>query len=309
MIRLKVILFGIFLATGLSTQSSAQTAVLIHNSEFQKDAVTAIDSLYNRNTDASREVMSSWKQSHPDHPIWTMWDAMEVWWEVLEDLYDHSLDDKLMEMMQRSEYQAGRILSRESGHPDALIIRALANGYIARHYANRGHWVTSVRTARRAYVTYQELMDVEPDFIDNEFVRGMISYYADYIPDEYPAVRVVSWFLPDGDRVEGLKKINRAAEEGIFSRPEATYFMGNILLNYERDYSAAHGHFQRLIDQYPDNSYYRRLMVRTLSNQGRNQEVLTQVNNAIEHWEMQGRYNDRVMLEELRFWEGEPITG
>lgn len=285
-------------------QLNAQTPVLIHNEEFQKDAVSAIDSLYNRNMDASNAIMQSWQDRYPDHPIWSMWDAMEVWWMVLEDLYDHSLDDTLMEAMQRSDYEAGRVLSRESNHPDALVIRALANGYIARHYSNRDSWITSVRTARKAYVSYQQLMEVVPEFTDNEFVRGMVSYYAAYIPDEYPVVRAVSWFLPDGDREEGLKKIDFAANEGIFSRPEATYFMGNILLNYERDYSSAIGYFQRLVDDYPNNSYYRRLIVRTLASQNRNEEVLVQVNEAMDHWQSNDLPKSDVLLEELRFWEG-----
>lgn len=304
MIRTKFFILPALFWFCSALQLNAQTPVLIHDEEFQSDAVAAIDSLYNRNTDASRAIMQSWQDRYPEHPIWSMWDAMEVWWNVLEDLYDHSLDDALMEAMQRSDYEAGRVLSRESNHPDALVIRALANGYIARHYSNRDSWLTSVRTARKAYVSYQQLMEVVPEFTDNEFVRGMVSYYAAYIPDEYPVVRAVSWFLPDGDREEGLKKIDIAANEGIFSRPEATYFMGNILLNYERDYSSAIVYFQRLVDDYPDNSYYRRLIVRTLASQNRNEEVLVQVDEAMSHWQSNNLPNSDILLEELRFWEG-----
>lgn len=307
MIRFNLLFFSLGLLLCAVQQLNAQTPVLIHDERFQQDAVAAIDSLYNRNTDASRKIIQSWQNRYPEHPIWSMWDAMEIWWLVLEDLYDHSLDDKLMEVMQRSDYEAGRLLNRETNHPDALIIRALANGYIARHYANRDNWITSVRTARRAYVSYQQLMEVEPDFIDNEFVRGMVSYYAAYIPDEYPVVRAVSWFLPDGDREKGLQKIDLAADTGIFSRPEATYFMGNILLNYEKNYGAAMAYFNNLIENYPDNGYYRRLMVRTLANQNRNQEVLEHVNLASKHWEISENSDADVMLEELRFWEGRAL--
>lgn len=307
MIRISVFLLSLSALLCIGHQLQAQTPVLIHNERFQQDAVTAIDSLYNRNAEASREIMRNWQNRYPDHPIWSMWDAMEIWWQVLDDLYDHSLDDKLMEAMQRSDFEAGRLLNRQSSHPDALVIRALANGYIARHYANRDKWITSVRTARRAYVSYQQLMEVEPDFIDNEFVRGMVSYYAAYIPDEYPVVRAVSWFLPDGDREEGLEQINIAASTGIFSRPEATYFMGNILLNYEKDYSSAIPYFNRLIEHYPDNGYYRRLVVRTLASQNRNREVLAQVNETVSHWKAKGHSEDDIMLEELRFWEGRAL--
>jgi len=284
--------------------ATAQTPILIHDNQFREDASQAIDSLYNRNTDASHKIMEKWENRYPDHPIWVMWDAMELWWVVLEDLYDRSHDDRLIEAMQRSDYAAGQLLNREPNHSDALIIRALANGYIARHYSNRDSWLTSVNIARKAYSTYQTLMDVEPDFPDNEFVQGMISYYAAYIPEEYPVVRAVSWFFPDGNKAEGLRKIQLAANEGVFSRPEATYFMGNILLNYENRVNEALSYFRKLVNQYPDNGYYRRLMIRALSDQNRNLEVITAVQKAERHWETKDAASQTIILEELHFWQG-----
>lgn len=297
----------LFMAGSISIPVQAQTPVLIHEVEFRQNAVEAIDSLYNRNDEAARDILSSWENRYPGHPIWSMMDAMQLWWVVLEDLYDHSHDDQLFEAMKRSDYQAGRILNRESNHPDALIIRALANGYIARHLSNRDEWLSSIRAARKAYSAYQQLMEIEPDFKDNEFVRGMISYYADYIPDEYPIVRTVSWFLPEGDRREGLRKIRKASTEGIFSRPEATYFMGNILLNYEEDYKAAIYYFRQLTSQYPNNGYYRRLLVRTLSNRAMNDEVLTEIDNAMNHWQSKNPGGGDVLKEELYFWQGRAL--
>jgi len=283
---------------------NAQTPVLINNEQFREDASMAIDSLYNRNAEASGVIMGEWKNRYPDHPIWEMWDAIELWWVVLEDLYDHSNDDRLIEAMQRSDYAAGQLLNRQPNHADALVIRALANGYIARHYSNRDSWLTSVKIARKAYSTYQTLMDVEPDFPDNEFVQGMIAYYAAYIPEEYPVVRAVSWFFPDGSKVEGLRKIKKASNNGVFSRPEATYFMGNILLNYEDRVDEALGYFRKLVEQYPDNGYYRRLMIRALSDQNRNDEVLSAVDQAETRWEEKNTESRMILLEELHFWKG-----
>ncbi len=284
--------------------ASSQTIILIDDDAFQEDATVAIDSLYNRNAEASQEIMREWRKSHPDHPIWTMWDAMELWWVVLEDLYDESHDNKLFDAMAKSEHQAGRLLRSESDHPDALLIRALATGYAARHYSNRGQWVKAAQIGRRSYNAYERIMEVRPDLKDNSFVEGMKLYYAAYIPDEYPAVRAVSWFLPDGDRKKGLEAIDEAAANGVFSRPEATYFMGNILLNYEGEYDRAIGYFRTLVEQYPNNGYYRRLLVRTLFNQQRSSEVISEAKNALNHWELKQLESEKVLREEILYWRG-----
>jgi len=301
---LKSILLFTCLWTGLYQQGTAQMPVLIQDESFRADAVEAIDSLYNRNADASRDILADWEDRYPGHPIWSVWRAMEIWWDVLDDLYDTSKDDELLEALQRSDFKAGQLLNRQPNHPDALIIRALANGYAARHYSNREEWITSLRIARKAYKAYQQLIEVEPNFEDNEFVLGMISYYSAYIPQEYPVVKTVSWFLPDGDRTEGLEKIDYAAREGVFARPEATYFMGNILLNYEQEYQKALIYFRKLTTSYPDNGYYRRLLVRTMASQHQNRDVLRTVESTMKYWQNRGRTDDHVMIEEMRFWQG-----
>lgn len=294
----------LFFCCSIPSLTYSQSVVLIDDEAFQKDAISAIDSLYNRNTEASYEILDPWMDQYPDHPIWTMWSAMELWWDVLEDLYDYSYDDRLMEAMQRSDYQAARLLNKEPDHPDGLMIRALANGYIARHLSNREQWIQAMRVGRRSYVAYERIMEVRPDLKDNAFVEGMKLYYSEYVPDKYPAVRAVSWFLPDGDRQKGLELIGTASMEGIFSRPEATYFMGNILLNYEENSEKALRYFELLVDQYPNNSYYRRLIVRTLFNQRRTNSVRIHAYDAIEHWSAYSLNGGEVLKEELYYWSG-----
>ena len=62
----------------------AQTIQLIHNDEFGEDAKRAIDLLYNRQNDAADDELFIWKKKYPTHPIWTLWDGMEIWWLILE---------------------------------------------------------------------------------------------------------------------------------------------------------------------------------------------------------------------------------
>lgn len=300
-------LFGtllLFFCCLIPSLSHSQSKVLIDDEAFQKDAISAIDSLYNRNAEASYDILDPWMDKYPNHPIWQMWTAMELWWDVLEDLYDHSYDDQLMEAMKRSDYEAGRLLRNEPDHPDGLMIKALANGYIARHLSNREEWIQAMRVGRKSYVAYERIMEVRSDLKDNEFVEGMKLYYSEYVPSKYPAVRAVSWFLPDGDRQKGLEMIENASMEGIFSRPEATYFMGNILLNYEENSDEALRYFEMLVEKYPNNSYYRRLIVRTLFNQRRISNVRVQVNDALEYWSANSLNGGDVLKEELYYWSG-----
>lgn len=282
----------------------SQSPVLIKDAFFEIDAKKAIDSLYNRNTDAVSEILKPWREQHADHPIWHLWDGMELWWNVLEDLNDRSLDREFIARMQRADYEAGRILRSEPGNPDALIIRAVANGYIARLHANREEWLTSVQVGRRAYQAHQELINRAPNLPDNHFAEGMKLYYAAYIPEEYPVVKAVSWFFPEGDREEGLKELRYAATHGVFARPESKYFLANILNHYENEYNQAKELFADLINDYPNNGYYRREYLQTLSQLDQYDEIIKFSNEILDYWEVKNQDMNPVMEAEVQFWLG-----
>ena len=282
----------------------SQTKVLIDDIMFSIDARAAIDSLYNRNTSGAREIMQPWRDDHPEHPLWHLWDGMEIWWEILVDLDDISMDEDFINKMREADYEASRLLRRQPDHTDALIIRAVANSYVARMHANREEWVTSMTIGRRGYQAHQRLVEVAPNLPDNLFAEGMKLYYSAYIPEAYPVVRAVSWFLPDGDREGGLKTLEDASNRAVFARPEAAYFLATILLNYEEDYDKAKIFFRRLVDQYPNNGYYRRQFMRTMAQLDEYSTMKSFYAETMQHWERNDLPQDPVMDFELAYWHG-----
>jgi tetratricopeptide (TPR) repeat protein len=300
---MKFLLLIIFVFAALS-DLKGQTPVLVNDKDFQVAARAAIDSLYNQNPAAVADLMKPWSDRYPEHPVWYLWEAMETWWVVLIDLYDESRDDLLFEKMEQANEAAERLLREAPGHADAHIVQAVANGYVARQNANRERWLRSVRTARNAYQSHIELEKSAPDLKDNLFAKGLKKYYSAYLPEAYTIVRAVSWLLPDGDKAEGLELLELTSRDAIFARPEATYFLGLILLNYEADYERAMNQFYTLVNAYPNNSYYRRLLVRALFQQGQYDSALAEAEKALEHWNSNGFSDNPVLSEEMYYWRG-----
>lgn len=282
----------------------AQTIQLIHNDEFGEDAKNAIDLLYNRQNEAAEDELYIWRKKYPDHPIWTLWEGMEIWWDILEDLLDTSHDESFIETMKKADYEASRLLHNEPDHPDALIVKAVANSYVARLYSNRERWVTSMQIGRRGYEAHQRLLEVAPDLPDNLFAEGIQKYYSAYIPETYTFLKAVSWFLPDGSRSEGLKALQNAADNAVFARPEANYFLAYIYLNYEKNGEKAKYYFKRLVENYPSNGYYRRLYMRSLAQLDLFSEMESFFENTMEDREETGVSSDPITEAELWYWYG-----
>lgn len=302
-----VLISLLFLQPAVNSGSvSAQVPVLIEDELFVEDAKQAIDSLYNRNEDAAERVMKPWMDNYPDHPLWHLWNAMELWWKVLEDLPDDQYDEEFFNLMKLADYEAGRLLRKQPDHPDALIIASVANAYAARHHSNRENWITSMNLGRRAFQAHGRLLEVRPNLPDNEFAEGLKRYYSAYIPDNYPVVRAISWFLPEGDKQGGILSLQKASKNGVFARPEAAYFLGYILLNYEEDYEEASEIFETLVNSYPENGYYRRLHIRALVQMKRYEEAKGAAQIVLNNRSESNRDtdSDRVLLEEVLHWLG-----
>lgn len=297
-------LFLLFFVLFVAHPAKTQVPELINNPDFRADAKAAVDSVYNLNFEGAEDQLAVWQNKYPEHPLWILFEGMQLWWTVLTDLYDRSHDEQFFEMMKRTDYQAGKLLHRQPKHVDGLLIRAISNGYMARHHANREEWITSINYGRKAIQAYNALLDIQPELNDLKLAEGLKLYYLDYIPDEYPVVKTVSWALPEGDKQKGLDAIEKASENAIFARAEAIYFLGNIHYNYEKNFGVAVRNFEKLHRQYPNNSYYARILVKSYYKQSRLDEALKFIESNLQRWEEKDLPDPKVVQEELLTLKG-----
>lgn len=295
---------AVILFLGSAVKTQAQVPELIKNEAFRKDAAAAVDSLYNFNAIASEERLAKWKEEYPHHPLWALFDAMTMWWMVLSDLENHAYDKHLLRLMKQADYQASKLLHEQRGHVDGLIIKAIANGYIARHFANRGEWLTSIRYGRTAIKAYEYLQNAMPELADLKLAKGIKLYYAAYLPKAYPIVKTVSWFMPDGNMPKGLKLLKQASKQAIFAGAEATYFLGNIYFNYEHKPAEAIKYFEQLHLAYPNNNYYARLLVHNYYKIERYDDALNTIVAVLERWKQKELPFQKVVKQELFYWKG-----
>lgn len=288
--------------------ATAQLPELINNPEFRPAAKAAVDSVYNFNFKGAEKVLAPWKREYPAHPLWLLIDGMELWWRVLSDLEDTSHDEAFFYQMKRTDYEASKLLRKNSSHADGLIIKTVSNGYIARQYANRDEWLSSINRARKALSSHEYLLELQPGLADLKLAEGLKFYYSAYLPEAYPVVKTVSWFLPAGDKQKGLELLRIAADSAIFARAEATYFLGNINYNYEKSYSKAVTHFKKLYEAYPRNNYYVRIYVKSLYRMNRHDEALQIINKSLNRWNDKNLPFQKVVSEELLTWKGRVLS-
>lgn len=285
-------------ATELTSTSPAPPSLLL-NDDFIRDTRNAIELLYNREFEASLDQLSDWKQVHPDHPIWPLWDAIDAWWPILIDLENTSYDDSFLAAAEKVVQYCDKLLNENSDHLDALMVRSVIHGQIARYYSNRYRWYRSFRNARRALRDFHIIEESHPDLPDLKFGIGMYRYFSSYLVDEYTLARPLRWMLPAGDRQDGLSRLKEAADSSVFVEPEATYFLGHIYLHFEKEPDLALGYLLDLYNRYPNNSYFRRLYIRSLYKLDRIDDALTAISESLDHPFEPGTHETLTMREDV----------
>lgn len=261
------------LLCALATPASAQS-VLFRDPAFLAAAPAAVDSVYNLNFEAGRQRLAPWRRSEPDHPFWLFWDGLELWWKIVPDMEQTHLDPEFFHTFGKTDYACTRVLAKQPLHLDALLLKALSNGFMARLHANRDNWVQSLRYGKAASDALGLVEQHYPDIIDTRFGRGLYQYYAEALPQTYSFLKAFSWMFPEGSKAKGLALLEDAAANSTFLRAESTYFLGNIYLNYEKDPDAALRYYTALHEKYPNNAFFTRLYARSHFNRSAAPEAL-----------------------------------
>lgn len=264
----------LFLKALSASPIQAQTPpILLDQPGFAQDLESALKAVYNLEFDRSRDLLRKWKNQYPSHPLWIFWDGYDVWWDIFTDLEDDSKDQKFNFLLQKADYEAGRLMRDAPDHFDAVLVKTLANAFLARHAANRGEWINSMSFAKTAWENLDKLEALRPEHPDLLFSHGLTNYYAAVLPEQFRVVKTVSWMLPDGNKELGLAQLDSATVSGQFLRYEALYFAGNVRIQYENGEGAS-PYFVKLKNLFPDNPFYIRLVARSLSKQKKDRQVI-----------------------------------
>jgi tetratricopeptide (TPR) repeat protein len=271
MLRTRILISLFLLLTPV--QLSAQS-YLFRDAKFLQVAPAAVDSVYNLKFESGRRLVEPWKRSQPDHPIWTFWDGLELWWKIVPDLEQTTYDQEFFHTFGRVDYACTRLLARDAHNLDALLLKALSNGFMARLHANRDNWIRSLQYGKAASDALALVELHYPDIVDTKFGRGLYLYYAEALPQTYSFLKTFSWMFPEGSKGRGIAMLEDAAKNSTFLRVESTYFLGNILLNYEKKPDQALPYYDQLHTTYPDNAFFTRLYARIHFNQTDNSQAL-----------------------------------
>ena len=185
-------------------------------------------------------------------------EALSLWWQIQLDPESPRLDAPFRARVNAAIAEAERMTQAEPQRAEAWFYLGAAYGVRAQFRVHRGERLAAARDGKRIKESLERALVLDREMYDAEFGIGMYRYYADIAP---AVLRFARWLLllPGGDRVDGLRQLERAATRGVLVRGEALNQIHLLYLWYEKKSPQALAIVRTLQTRYPRNPLFRQI--------------------------------------------------
>ncbi len=240
------ILILIFCQSGLNAQPS----------KFDSVVVTGIEQIYNIKFEKAEKTFRRLIADYPKHPAGRFFLAMIDWWRIRLDSGNEEYDDIFYQKLEDVIYFCEELLDDDPENVDALFFLGGSIGFRGRLRVMRESWLKAADDGREALPIVEEAALLDPNNLDVQLGFGIYNYYAEVIPDEYPIVKPLMIFFPSGDKKLGIKQLKSTAEDGLYAKHEARYFLMNLYYQFEKDWESAQLYAEMLTRSFPNNPVF-----------------------------------------------------
>ncbi len=261
------LLLSMYLAVP-QVQGQPHGASLLEDSLFVQRASRGLAYVYDLQFDAADTLFQQLLVDYPGHPATFFLKTLKTWWHILLDIHDTSRDKLLLKQLKAVLKASDQRLQLNREDLDGLFFKGLALSLRARLHANRGHRLKALLDGKRAISYVVRLARMSPENDDFYFGWGIYDYFAAYLPQQYPWLKPLQIFFPEGNRARGLKELQRVFQAGRLFRAEAAYFLLQIHYYYEPDFREAVRYITYLRTRFPHNAYFHALEARVYARWG-----------------------------------------
>lgn len=247
------IIISVFLL--LTIQTLAQNYDWVRHDSLVKAGVNQI---YGIEFDKAEKTFDVVIKEYPTHPSGKFFKAMITWWRILLDLDDESMDEKFYTQLEEVIDMCDDILDKNEKNVDAMFFKGGSLGFRGRLLGIRESWLKAALDGKEGLALVYKAYQADPKNVDVQLGFGIYHYYAEVIPQKYPAVKPFMVFFPQGDKKRGLKELENVAWNGRYARIESRYFLMTLNFQFEEDMEEARKWGRLLLSEFPNNPNFQK---------------------------------------------------
>ena len=261
-----------FLGQG-QTNKNNRMPYLIKNSEIQIEITDGFNSMYNFDFEQAESQFRWLRRNFPTHPLAYLLLGMSQWWKIVPQIENEKYDKLFLNYMDSTIYFAKRMLKQNDQNTEAYYFLAASYGFKGRLLAERRKWPSAILNGKSCINNMNTCLDLKDLGVEMEFAKGLYNYYAEWIPKNYNALKVVMWFFRKGNKKLGIQSLETAFTDAFYTRIEALYYIIRIYTFEQKQLDKALYLAEYVHKQFPNNPYFHRFYARLLYSKGKYTEL------------------------------------
>ena len=227
------------------------TSLLAQDSKTLALAIKGLDLGSNLQYKEAYEVFQKLIELEPDNPRGYFLRSAIYFWMYSEDINNEEVGDKFRDLSYEAVEVGEAKLAENKNDIDARFFLGGAYGSLGRYYALQKSYLNAYWYGKKGKDYLEEVVEMDSTYYDAYLGLGIYHYLADVLPR---FVKILSVILGvQGDREQGLREIQLAAEKGLYSKTEAMFVLGGIYAFREDRPEEAIEIFNKLLEKYPEN--------------------------------------------------------
>ncbi len=222
--------------------------------------VKGIDHVYKLEFDSANTIFQDFVNSDPKDPTGYFFQAMTEWWKIYLNKDDRVNDDNYLSKVDRCVKVCEERLDENENNDWATFLLGGVIGYRGFMNVMRDNWLKAIDDGKQGLNLIQKSYELNPSNKDAILGLGIYNYAVDYVVERYPFLKAVLFFFPKGNKELGLTQLRDCADNGKFSKTEATVTLAYIHLSYEKNYPEARKYALKLSSIYPNNPVFERFL-------------------------------------------------
>jgi tetratricopeptide (TPR) repeat protein len=259
--------WAVALALVLGTGAAAAQPQVPSDEALRAQARPGLERLMDGDLEGAIRVFREIQKADAQSPLGDLLEADALWWRIYystanlvdPDVFittDHPtspLDAAFEALLDAAIAKSEARIKAHQEVARSHLYEGMAYGLRGRLAALRNRGLPTARAGKKMRSLLLEALQLDPNLADAYAGTGNYNYFVDTLS---AIVRLLGFLigLPGGDRAEGLKQLELAAQKGDLTRAEARFYLAkNLSRPSERQPERSLQHFQELEREYPHN--------------------------------------------------------
>ncbi len=235
--------------------------------DFLEQVVICLKNTYGFSFDEAKRIQSSLASATPEHPAPIFLEALIVYWENFPLSPADKASDQFVDLLDKVTDQAGVLMKDTLTYTEGVFFDLFGRAFKAMFWADNGKSGKVIGDLGNMYRFTKKGFDLKEEFVEFYFSSGLYNYYIEAYPEAHPAYKPLVSFMHKGDRELGLEQLYYATNHAVFLNVESILFMSIIQLKYEGNLDSAAFYAERLVSEYPLNTFFRGHLILILLHQ------------------------------------------